>query len=144
MTPPPLSPLTRPNQVIRDSDKWGSGAFDAPRGNRRHRGLDILTHHGQTLYSPVSGTITRYADPYEDDPRYSGCLIQGSGPWSGYDIKVFYLEQVTLGIVDQDTHFAIAQDIERKYPGILNHVHLEVWHGKTLIDPTPFVVTTLT
>ena len=37
-------------QGLRDSDCWGRGRYGAPRGKRKHRGVDIIAHLGRTSF----------------------------------------------------------------------------------------------
>ena len=43
------------------SDRLGSGEFKAPRGNRKHTGIDIFGQLNQPVVSFLSGTVTRVA-----------------------------------------------------------------------------------
>ena len=133
----PLAPLTRPTQEIRDTDEWGSGAYGAPRGDRTHRGIDIVTTHGQVITAPFDGIMVRRADPYEDDPAYTGCLLRRES--DGLEIKLFYIENLSTGAVSEGQKIGTAQDIAQKYPGITNHIHLEVWLNGAPVDPTPYL-----
>ena len=123
---------------MRGDDDWGSGAFNAPRGERKHRGIDIITSPGEEIYCPIDGRIVRVAEPYDDEPRYNGLLLAGSGSWEGYEIKLFYLDGFSLGPIEQGALMARSEDISIRYPGITNHVHLEVRRDGDLLDPTSF------
>jgi len=133
----PLAPLTRPTLDIRDTDDWGSGAYGAPRGNRTHRGIDLVTKPGQTIHAPFTGTVVRHANPYDDDPRYTGCLLRRES--DGLEVKLFYLEGIDIGPVANGDPIGTAQDIAIKYPGIINHIHLEVWLNGEPVDPAPYL-----
>ena len=133
----PLAPLTRPTLCLRDTDNWGSGAYGAPRGDRTHRGIDIITTPDQPIHAPFNGTVVRQADPYEEDPRYTGCLLRREP--DGLEVKLFYLEGARIGPVKEGEPIGKAQDIAIKYPGITNHIHLEVWVNGEPIDPGPYL-----
>lgn len=115
-----------PSQRSRQSDRHGSGQYAASRGGRRHQGVDIVVYTGQKIHSPIEGEVIREALPYADDLSYRGLVIRGSGDWSGYEVKIFYVEGLATGPVSPGTVIGYAQDLSRKYPGITNHVHVEV------------------
>ncbi len=118
------------------SDPAGSGLYGAPRGNRRHRGLDLLCAPGQTVVAPLAGRIVRIARPYADDAHLSGLLIAGAR----MEIKLFYL-QPHARLIGSDVRagdaVGIAQDVTFRYPhqGMRPHIHMEV----TACDPLLFL-----
>jgi len=118
---------------IRDADKWGSGAHGASRGTRRHNGVDFICEPGQSVVSPITGTVVRVARPYADSP-FSGVLIENAQ----ISIKMFYLlpDMKLIGQeVPKGRFVGVAQDIAVKYPGIMPHIHLQV----DRIDPGLFL-----
>lgn len=131
--------LTRCTTRLRTEDAWGSGAFGAPRGERTHRGLDIVANPGEAILSPIDGEIVREAQPYEEDERYSGVLIRGTGAWTGCEVKIFYVEGPHAGTVRAGDPIGRAQDLAPKYEGITNHVHMEVRRNGELVDPSGYV-----
>ena len=124
------------NQGIRGCDGFGCGSFGASRGDRSHNGIDIPTMKGETVYSPITGTVTRFPFPYGDDLRYTGIEIKNDT----YSVKIFYVKAtVPPGKISEGQPIAIAQDIAAKYgAAMINHIHIEVRETKTglLIDPT--------
>jgi hypothetical protein len=119
----------------RQNDVWGSGHYGSGRKGRLHHGLDLLANPGEAVTSPVDGVIVRQAAPYTDDPRYGGVLIRGTGPWTGFEIKLFYVESHVRGAVRIGEVVGHAQDVRRRYPGIGNHVHIEVRRHGIELDP---------
>lgn len=117
------------NGTIRKSDKWGEGAFGAARGSRKHNGLDISATNGQDILSPINGKVTRKSFPYANDLSYTGIVIEGTGIHATISIKIFYMTPLA-SVIGSDVRAGettgIAQDLTRKYPGITNHIHLEV------------------
>jgi len=114
---------------IRGEDKWGSGAFKAPRGDHVHRGVDFVCVPGQSVAAPIEGVIRREARPYVTG-EFSGVLIESPV----CDVKLFYLKPDPTLIgrhVKKGQVIGHAQDISQKYPGITPHVHLEI----TMINP---------
>jgi hypothetical protein len=128
--------------VSRGHDQFGSGQPGASRdgGHRHHKGLDIVTRPMQQIFSPIEGDVIREAFPYKDDHRMRGILIRGFGEHLGWEIKLFYVIGLFSGRVGAGSLIGHAQDLSRKYPGITNHVHLEVFRGGTQVDPRePFL-----
>ena len=132
--------LTACPTQLRGEDTWGSGAFGAPRAEKLHRGVDIVTTPGDVILSPVPATIVREAVPYDDDDRYSGVLLQGLPPWQAYTFKIFYMQQTaSTNTLKAGDKLGIAQDIGLRYPDITNHIHLEMWQDDGVINPTAWL-----
>lgn len=135
--------------MIRGPDRWATqgGAWHASRGRpgrpRLHEGVDLVTVPGQPIIAPAPVTFVRPADPYPDsmDGILSGALLRTTA--GGIEIKIFYCE-VLSGMrkgrrLEQGEPFAVAQSLQDLYPGIQDHVHVEVRlaNGKR-VDPTPW------
>lgn len=120
----------------------GLGHFGAPRGSRKHAGVDFVVTPGQPVMSPIEGVITRVTIPYASDSRWKGFEISGSGRHEGYTIKIFYMNPDTRLLyqsVRPGDVIGTAQDISLKYaPAMKPHIHLEVRQGGSLLDPLPF------
>lgn len=119
----------------RQLDAHGSGQFGASRGARRHQGLDIVARAGEQVKSPIDGDVMREALPYPADPRYRGVVIRGTGKFAGYEVKMFYVEGLFCGQVKAGQVVGSAQNLGDKYPGITNHVHLEVRYKGAVVSP---------
>jgi murein DD-endopeptidase MepM/ murein hydrolase activator NlpD len=112
---------------MRVHDAFGDGAFGASRdgGVRLHAGVDYEASAGQEVTAPISGFVTRVGLAYGDaELKY----VEISNPAMHYTARVFYVEpQVQVG-----TRVEIGEDIGRavslqgRYPGIIDHVHLEI------------------
>lgn len=131
----PLGPILA-RMRLRGQDQHGYGYFGASRsgGSRQHNGIDLVCTPGEAVFSPVAGTVQRYADPYGDG-RYGGILIGAEGELS---VKMFYLSPVVpVGTkVRRGQQVGIAQAISKKYLGITEHIHVEVYAGGQLVDPS--------
>jgi murein DD-endopeptidase MepM/ murein hydrolase activator NlpD len=114
--------------------RYGSGQFGASRnqGRRHHKGLDILAAARAPVFSPIDGEIIREAIPY---PPFSGLLIRGTGEYAGYEIKLFYVDGLMCGPCKAGMIIGYAENLSIKYPGIPNHVHMEVRNGGVLVSP---------
>lgn len=121
----------------RGEDRFGSGQFGASRDHARrtHQGLDLVARAGEIIYSPMDGNIIREAIPYASDPSYRGLVIQGTDLWDGYEVKVFYMNGFLSGPVIARQPIGRAQDLSRRYPGISNHIHVEVRLRGRLLSP---------
>lgn len=117
-------------------DTYGSGQFGAARGGHKHQGLDISASPGTAIKAPISGIVTGESIPYANDPRYRGVAITGTGPWAGYTAKIFYVSGLFSGTVSAGQTVGYAQNLQNKYPGITNHVHLEVRYNNKIVNPS--------
>ncbi|PIE67205.1 MAG: hypothetical protein CSA23_04965 [Deltaproteobacteria bacterium] len=110
-------------------DNMGDGHYGAQRNRNGHtyphKGVDFLCKPGQSVVSPISGTITRLARPYSKGP-YSGCVIENKK----IKIKMFYVDvppQAAGKAVFRGEHIGIAQDISLKYGREMKpHIHMQV------------------
>jgi murein DD-endopeptidase MepM/ murein hydrolase activator NlpD len=125
------------NQISRVRDTYGSGQYGASRdrATRTHKGLDIITTAGETIYAPFTGDIIREAVPYANDPSYRGLVIKGIDNWEGYEVKIFYVEGILSGRVNKGQNIGTAQNLKLKYPTITNHIHVEVKKFGVQLDP---------
>lgn len=116
-------------QPVRTCDDYGCGDFGARRdgGERRHEGVDYDASAGQAVNAPISGFVSKIGEAYADDGRYR--FVEITNPALRYTARVFYVdpevkegEAVRLGQRIGDAH-----SLEPRYPGITNHVHLELY-----------------
>ena len=124
--------------LSRVRDYYGSGQFHASRGRRLHNGLDLVSRPNEFVKSPIKGVLTREANPYRDDPRFKGVLIKGTGEFDGIEVKLFYVMGLKCGNVEQGEVIGTAQDLSIKYPGITNHIHMEVKEFGLVTSPNKF------
>ena len=122
----PLIKITSPTGLGIRNDPAGSGRYGAPRGRRKHSGIDFLCNPGQTVTCPIeAGKVVRVAYPYETQ-KYAGLLIKNKH----LAIKIFYLDPwpgIIGTLVLRGDPIGIAQDITERYGGQMSaHVHLAV------------------
>lgn len=123
----------------RKCDSGGCGHFGARRSahpDKPHQGQDFLVAPGSPVFAPTGGTI-RIAQPYANDPRFSGVEIKGRV----YSVKVFYFApNVQNGaIVKAGDLIGHAQDLGIKYGSVVpNHLHVEVRKAGIVSDPSPY------
>lgn len=115
--------LTKSNK-LRVEDLHGKGHFNAPRGDHKHQGIDIITVTNEPVFSPIDGVVTRYPFPYPTDLSFKGIEIKNDT----FSVKIFYLKPaVKQGKnVKQGDIIGYAQNLTKKYKGITNHIHVEV------------------
>lgn len=109
------------------NDPEGLGHFGASRGDRLHRGIDLLCRPLQRIKAPFKSVLERVAYPYANDLTYSGALLRGDGMWA----KVFYIkpDPGLIGLsLEAGEQFAVAQDISQKYGKQMKpHIHFEIF-----------------
>jgi len=129
-----MKALIKTGLPLRESDKWGQGYFGAPRGSRTHRGIDYQCPAGAAVLAPVAGMVTKLGYPYGDDLSFRYVQITDS---TGIHHRVFYVEpQIWVGqVVKADAPIGMAQDLERRYPGITPHIHYEIKKDGEFINP---------
>lgn len=120
---------------LRECDKHGCGFYGASRGSRQHKGVDIDMVPGEVVKTPISGTVTKVGYPYGDDLSYRYVQITKDG----YDFRLFYVEPLVENgdYVQAGSVVGHVQNLGQRYPGITDHVHLEIKRGTIFIDPTP-------
>lgn len=124
------------SQKIR-KDAWGNGSFGSSRGQRKHKGIDLVVKKGEPIYAPISGYI-RVGYPYSNDLNYK--LIEVTS--KNEKVKIFYVTPLFKSgtYVTKGTIIATADDIAIKYnrPSkiMLPHIHVEIYKNKKLQDPT--------
>jgi len=109
----------------RGTDTHGSGKWMAPRGSRKHKGVDFACYPDTEIYSGSAGQVTKLGYPYADKLQYR--YVEVTTP-QGIKYRYFYVKpSVEVGNkVDKGTLLGLAQDLTDTYPGITNHVHFEV------------------
>jgi murein DD-endopeptidase MepM/ murein hydrolase activator NlpD len=128
--------------AIRKADAFGAGHFGAARGSRLHAGVDYSVEAGQDVYSPIAGKITRKSYPYVSDLRFEGVVIKGEGALSHVEVKLWYLKPIPSKIgerVQKGEKIGVAQDLEIKYKGINNHIHMNLYVNGATINSLPLL-----
>ena len=122
----------------RQPDSWGLGHYGAPRGNRKHRGIDFAAFPGSTLLTPLTGTVTKLGYAYSDDPQWRYVEVTNG---LGERHRFFYVEPaVGMG---QEVYVGKAlgtvQDVTERYEDITPHVHYEIINADgEYINPEEF------
>lgn len=113
---------------IRKSDLWGSGAFGASRGNRPHLGIDLIYSPDEQVRAPFKLKIDRVSFPYATSD-YSGIAFTASSGDTMYDGRMWYFEP-DINLIGKTVRkgqvIGTAQQINKKYSGMINHLHLQL------------------
>jgi len=132
----------------RGCDGYGCGHFGAPRGSRRHPGVDLVCPAGSAIKAPFAGKIVRRSNPYDlsrpgnghKGPINNGIVFSASGRESGENcIKMFYVDPVRY---TSRTHFnkgdviGYQLNLQGVYPPrsggrMTNHVHVQKCRSST-------------
>lgn len=112
----------------RDHDHFGSGAFGARRdgGSRSHEGVDYAAVADQAVRAPISGYVTKIGHAYGGDDSLK--FVEITNPAIGYVARTFYVDpMVKVGeVVRLGARIGSAESLQSHYPGITDHVHLEI------------------
>lgn len=128
---------------LRECDDWGCGHYGAPRGTRKHKGIDIPCPPGERVHCLNGGIVTDIGHAYADDLSFRIVDITNGG----YRWRYFYVEPiVNVGdyvdaytVIGHDQH--VAERYRKRDPTrrMENHTHLEVIKDGQHIDPTTLV-----
>jgi len=126
---------------VRGLDSQGAGYYHAPRGNRLHNGVDLITAPNNSILAHTPGYVTKIGYPYNPtDKRGRGILryVQITD-LAGFLWRYFYvLPTVKKGaFVFIGKKIGIAQDLNGFYPRITPHIHLEIKNGTSGVFINP-------
>ena len=123
------------------NDSRGAGHFNAKRGNRRHKGLDIAVYPNSYLVSPENGILTRVNRAYsnENKAEYKILDLKVSASTTVRFFYVLPLLDIPLSVKKGDI-IAKVQNIQKSYkPSMLNHVHVGLKINGIYVDPYPWL-----
>lgn len=132
--------MIKANLPKRGQDAWGSGAFGASRGTRKHKGIDYCCYPDTEITSHVTGVVTKLGYPYSDDLSFRYVEITTVNKLRH---RFFYVEPTVekADLISKGQVIGIAQNISSRYrdpgrPAMTNHVHYEILEQDgTPIDP---------
>ena len=125
---------------LRKHDKWGAGYYGAPRGGRKHRGVDVETPAGSVILSPVHGEITKFGYPYSDDLSFRYVEITNM---DDLKFRFFYVKPLST-LTTGDTirigePIGTSQSLDERYKDITPHIHCEIKDQEGIYyDPNDF------
>ncbi|XP_072228890.1 leukocyte cell-derived chemotaxin-2-like [Leuresthes tenuis] len=124
-----------PNNRRRTSDSVGQGHYGASRNGRVHKGLDIVCRDGSAVYAPFDATLHGKLVVYNDPQKAAideGINLRGEG----LCFKLFYVRpDRTSGSVRKGERIGTMLPMQRVYPGITSHVHVQMCDKS---DPTRY------
>lgn len=135
------------------NDKQGQGHFGAPRKNSRgsyeHQGIDFCAPFECPIYSHVDGVVTKIGRPYYyGTPKNKKERLKNELRYvqvtDDNEIKhrFFYVEpSVSIGdVIPKGGCIGIAQNLEKIYKGMDNHIHLECKDKhNNILDPNEYL-----
>ncbi|MGH8399827.1 MAG: peptidoglycan DD-metalloendopeptidase family protein, partial [Gammaproteobacteria bacterium] len=105
-------------------------------GSYAHQGADFMSSQGQTVLAVIDGNVTKVGYPYGDDLGFRYVQITGQ---DGYAVREFYVQpfnNIEVGsYVTAGQGIGTYQSLQDRYPGITDHVHVEVRQDGVLINP---------
>jgi murein DD-endopeptidase MepM/ murein hydrolase activator NlpD len=114
--------------AVRGGDVFGSGDFGASRdgGKRKHEGVDYVIAPGAPVHSPISGEVARLGYAYRGEGGYR--IVEIVNSETKVKARVLYVAPtVAVGdVVVAGQEIGAAQELNARYPGITNHVHVEL------------------
>ncbi|XP_067827941.1 leukocyte cell-derived chemotaxin-2-like [Heptranchias perlo] len=124
-----------PSNKVRGTDKFGSGAYGASRGSRKHKGVDVVCRDGSTVYAPFSGRLVRRENPFGNGNAIdNGVRLEGSG----HCVVIFaFAPDRYTGNVSKGQKIGRMLEMQSVYPGITSHVHIQMCD--TSINPTRYL-----
>jgi murein DD-endopeptidase MepM/ murein hydrolase activator NlpD len=130
-----IADLANPtNGAVRAHDLWGSGEYGAARstGKRKriHAGADYVAYPGQLVRAPIAGEVTKIGFAYKNDRTLR--FVEITNRETRRTVRVLYVkpsvqEGQTLAATDP---IGGAQNLNMRYPGITNHVHVELMDAR--------------
>ena len=94
--------LIRPE--LRGEDNWGSGAYGASRGSRKHRGVDYKPRQGEHIMSICAGVVSKVGYPYGDDLSFRYVEVTDR---DDYRVRVMYIEPMVTEGMQVFRHYVI-------------------------------------
>jgi len=120
-------------------DPTGHGYYGAKRGNKKHRGLDLVADPGEAVISPIHGVVSKLGYPYAGNLEFRYVEITGQP----YRVRLMYVRpDVQVGDrIFKGQPVGVVQDIAGYWnPEMKNHIHMEVYKHGLLTDPEPLVM----
>ncbi|MGH0147080.1 UNVERIFIED_CONTAM: hypothetical protein FKN15_009924 [Acipenser sinensis] len=119
---------------VRGCNKFGCGGFNANRGSRIDRGVDMVCDDYSIVYAPFTGTLRGQAQPYGDASTIDDGLKLSN---SAYCVKIFYIRPYQYsGPISKGDKLGYLLPMQEQYSGVTSHLHLQMCDKS---DPTPYI-----
>jgi len=113
----------------RKCDAFGCGYYDAPRGKRKHKGVDLIVEPDTCVKLGMTGEVVKlglaYSDPKKNELRYLSVDLGDN-----WYCRVFYIRNL-LSVGDTITgNTDIGRTLSLKShfgEGMTDHVHIECY-----------------
>jgi len=114
---------------VRQSDAQGAGYYGAPRGSRKHKGIDYACAIGSTVLSKTLGVVTKIGYPYNpnDDEKGHFRYVEVTSH-KGDKFRYFYISPLVklYNPVEPGDALGVTQELGKVYPSITEHTHFEI------------------
>jgi murein DD-endopeptidase MepM/ murein hydrolase activator NlpD len=122
---------------MRGVDAYGSGEFHADRdgGKRVHEGADYVAAPNATIYAPITGIVTKIGYAYAKQTTLT--FVELTNQATALVSRVLYVDpSVTVGQqVEAGKPIGFAENLQKRYRGITNHVHVQITANRMYLDP---------
>lgn len=122
---------------MRGVDAFGSGEFHAERdgGKRVHVGADYAAEPDAPVYAPITGVVTKIGYVYAKQTSLT--FVELTNEASSLVSRVLYVDpSVAVGdTVIAGSPIGVAENLQKRYRGITNHVHVQIAAAKLFVDP---------
>jgi murein DD-endopeptidase MepM/ murein hydrolase activator NlpD len=122
---------------MRGVDAFGSGEFHAERdgGKRIHEGADYIAEPNTPIYAPITGVVTKIGYAYAKQTALT--FVELTNEASNLVSRVLYVDpSVAVGdTVNAGAPIGVAENLQKRYRGITNHVHVQIAANHMYLDP---------
>ncbi|CAM9520534.1 unnamed protein product [Lampetra planeri] len=109
---------------VRGCDSKGCGHYGAPSPHGMHMGVDIICPDGSKVNAPFKGELKGWARAYKKNNAVNDGVILSN---SVFCIKIFHVHAYHYkGAVDSDQAIGYLLNVQKVYPGVTSHIHVEM------------------
>ena len=125
----------------RGQDPTGYGYYGAKRGNRKHKGFDLVAEPDTIVTSPIDGFITKFGQVYSHTDKFKYVDIENEV----YRWRLMYCLSFDFLTVQARVRcgdeVGKVQNIAGYWKnGMINHLHIECYKYGLLTDPEPLIL----
>jgi RHS repeat-associated protein len=130
---------------IREQDGHGDGHYGAPRGSRKHKGIDLVTTVGQDIISPTDGKARNFVGSTSGKPMID--IFPSDKSLNIQQIRMLYVNMPSNRKAYQKYDVqrgktvvgTAASMVDLGYSsGMTPHVHIQVKQNNKWVNPTSF------